>query len=95
MIRFDKLGDEPGAWEVSIAISQQFRGKGIGGMALHEACAEMEANGAARSLRAKIRRHNHPSLRLFERCGFSPEGCEGELILFARRQAIANPRKRR
>jgi RimJ/RimL family protein N-acetyltransferase len=86
MVRFDKMTEEARAWEVSIVMSPQFRGRGFGSLALRDACAEMETRDDTLLLRAKIRRHNHPSLKIFERCGFSPEGREGEFVLFARRR---------
>ena len=71
MVRFDRLHTPRNAWEVSIVISPRLRGKGLGGVALAKACAEMAARHSECVFAAKVRPRNIPSIRMFERCGFS------------------------
>jgi RimJ/RimL family protein N-acetyltransferase len=89
MVRFDQSERDSGLWEVSIAINPEFRGRGFGVIALRMACAEILADGKAHVLNAKVRHENHPSLRLFERCGFNEESRDNEFV-FLRRTDFEN-----
>jgi UDP-2,4-diacetamido-2,4,6-trideoxy-beta-L-altropyranose hydrolase len=63
-VRFDRLAD--GARRVSITVSPDRRGRGLGRALLHAACREV----APSRLVAEIRDDNAASKRLFRGCGF-------------------------
>ena len=71
MVRFDRVQPRRNVWDVSIAINPPMRGRGVGGIALAKACAQMEARHGACVFAAKVRPRNIPSIRMFERRGFS------------------------
>lgn len=66
MVRFD---DEGGSAAVSILLAAQYRGRGLSGPVLS---AAMRASTLGRgNLRARVKRDNRASLRLFQSLGFS------------------------
>jgi phosphinothricin acetyltransferase len=87
-----------GVAEVSVYVSQQARGAGVGAALLRELVAASEAAGIW-TLQAGIFRENHASLRLHEKCGFrvlgvrQRVGCLAgvwrDVVLMERRSATA------
>lgn len=87
-----------GVAEVSVYVSAQARGAGVGGALLRELVRASEAAGFW-TLQAGIFPENHASLRLHEKCGFhvlgvrQRVGCLGgrwrDVVLLERRSAIA------
>ena len=84
MVRFDRVDDNPKAWEISIAINTRFRGRGLGARVLTLACAIFEERQRMSTLRAKVRHGNIASLRIFERCGFSRSAMDCNYVVFQR-----------
>lgn len=79
MVRFDRAGDEPPMFEISINVAPEARGSGLGRTILAQACARAAQETGAKVLFASIREDNPPSRRIFEACGFVPHGsAEGE-----------------
>ena len=87
-----------GVAEVSVYVSAQARGAGVGGALLRELVRASEAAGFW-TLQAGIFPENHASLRLHEKCGFhvlgvrQRVGCLGgrwrDVVLLERRSATA------
>ncbi|GGY46339.1 GNAT family N-acetyltransferase [Parvularcula lutaonensis] len=63
-----------GVWEVGIMTCPEAQGRGIGGEALRLAMDEVDRLYRPRRIEADIDPDNTPSLRLFERHGFTSEG---------------------
>lgn len=73
MVRFNQSrAGEPA--EVSINVSPEARGRGIGGLALEGALHHFDRESGSTPLVADIKRGNHASRRLFTRVGFRPRG---------------------
>jgi RimJ/RimL family protein N-acetyltransferase len=83
-IRFDLIDTDKKLWRVSIMMSPEFRGRGLGNASLSLACAEMVRCYSDCSFTAEARRFNAPSLRIFERCGFSPTSATDDFITLSR-----------
>ncbi len=83
-VRFDLIDIAKNLWRVSITMSPEFRGRGLGSASLSLACAEMVRCYGDCSFTAEARQFNAPSLRIFERCGFSPTSATGGFITLSR-----------
>jgi ribosomal protein S18 acetylase RimI-like enzyme len=66
VVRFDCKKTDVLAYDVSITIAPQHRGKGFGANVLADACSYM----GDYTLDAEVRKDNTASRRLFEQCGF-------------------------
>lgn len=82
-IRFDKIGISQ-AWEVSIVMCPEFRGRGLARAALEIACAELKATKEIFELKARVRHQNLRSLQLFERSGFQQEAADVSFVFLQR-----------
>lgn len=73
-VRFDRLPEREGGWEVSITVSPAFRGTGMAGRALRaaEGLLLQEHPEAAITFVAEMLLTNQPSRRLFAAAGYSP-----------------------
>lgn len=71
VVRFDHTGD---AWLVSINLAKDARGRGQSADILKQAIALFRATHGDRTLLADIKKDNAPSVKLFERCGFTKTG---------------------
>lgn len=78
-VRFDRLPERSDAWEVSITVSPDFRGKGMAGQALRaaEELLLREYPDAAVSLVAEMLLSNHASRRLFAAAGYQDPATPG------------------
>jgi UDP-2,4-diacetamido-2,4,6-trideoxy-beta-L-altropyranose hydrolase len=74
MVRFDRNGDEA---LVSINVNPAFRGRGIGGMALAQACERYLADAPLARLVAEVRAENQASIKIFTAAGFTEQGRGG------------------
>ena len=75
MCRFDSV--KPSVFSVSINVGPDFRGKGVGGIVLRSAISFLrEEVDEPLEIQAIVRQSNSPSLRLFEKTGFSVFGEE-------------------
>lgn len=74
VVRFDLLADRPAGWEVSITVSPDFRGTGMGGRALRaaEELLRGEHPDTEITLVAEMLKTNHASRRLFAAAGYEP-----------------------
>lgn len=73
-VRWDAVPEEPGAWEVSITMSPDQRGRGLAGSVLAAAERWLAAHEPdASRLLAGILTGNAASERLFERAGYLPD----------------------
>ena len=71
----EKIGGAPGEGYVTIYISEDSTGQGIGPAALREAVAEYcKARRKTCLVRALVRSDNGPSLKMFKRVGFRRDG---------------------
>jgi RimJ/RimL family protein N-acetyltransferase len=71
--RYDRLDGDATAWEVSITVGPDVRGRGLGGATLAASDAWLlDAEPAARRIVAHVRPANEASRRLFERHGYAP-----------------------
>lgn len=68
--------EEPGVAEVHIALDREFRSKGLSVPAMRIACALATREARLRTIRARVRRWNEPSMRLFRSAGFVEESQE-------------------
>ena len=68
MIRFDEKED--GKTEISIAVSPEMRGRGIGTSLLELGCRTHLNNWDKKSIFATIKKVNEISIKIFTRCGF-------------------------
>ena len=63
--------DANGTWVISVNLDPRFRGQGISSALVEVAVSEFAGRIAdVRTIRALVRHHNAPSLRLFTRLGF-------------------------
>ena len=69
MVRFDADGS---AWEVSINLAPETRGRGLARKVLSEAEALFFRRHPGSSVLAYVRADNAPSIRLFDRAGYEP-----------------------
>lgn len=83
MVRFDRVGE---TWEVSINVAPRARGRGLGAPLLDGALKVFAGLHPDATILAVIKPENVASLRLFEGLGFQPEGGDGALLHFSRRQ---------
>ena len=83
-VRFDFIDIDKNLWRVSIMMNPEFRGRGSGSASLSLACVEMERRYGDCSFTAEARPFNAPSLRIFERCGFSRTSEVDGLITLSR-----------
>ena len=75
MCRFDLL--KAGVFAVSINMGPNFRGRGLGGTVLQSGIAFLKGEvGAPVAIEAVVHESNSPSLRVFEKTGFSVFGQE-------------------
>lgn len=74
VVRFDLLADRRDCWEVSITVSPDFRGTGIGGRALNAAEELLLGDhpDVGITLVAEMLTTNHASRRLFAAAGYQP-----------------------
>lgn len=79
MVRFDRDGE---AWEVSINVAPDARGRGHGAGLLAAGLEAFAGLHPAAHIHAVIKRENAASLRLFEGLGFRPSGADGDLLHF-------------
>ena len=68
MVRFDRR--PPSAWEASILLAPQARGRGLGRPLLESALGRLEALRGPTVVLAQVRDSNTASIRLFESLGF-------------------------
>jgi UDP-2,4-diacetamido-2,4,6-trideoxy-beta-L-altropyranose hydrolase len=78
VLRFDRLSDGEGGWEVSINLRPDARGGGLGAMLLGAACEEIGKSEGDVRLEAVIHRDNIASQRVFARLGFRRSGRVGK-----------------
>lgn len=80
VVRFDSVRNDVMAFDVSITVAPQHRGKGLAFDVLREACSYMEDF----TINAEIRKENTASRRLFERCGFEEIDRSGGFLNYVR-----------
>jgi RimJ/RimL family protein N-acetyltransferase len=80
VVRFDSVREDVMAFDVSITLAPQHRGKGLAFDVLHEACGYMQDF----TIRAEVRRENTASRKLFERCGFEEIGRSSGFLNYVR-----------
>lgn len=73
-VRFDLR--TPGEAEISVTVAPGARGHGVGTAAVRRACLQLADETDVRSIVARVKTGNTPSLRLFEKAGFLDEGGE-------------------
>jgi len=73
VIRMD-LTDAGNEAEVTVAVSEGFRGRGLGRRIIRKAAEKTLGETSAESVTALIREDNEPSIRAFEAAGFEREG---------------------
>ena len=79
VVRFDR-GDD--AWEVSINMAPERRGRGLGIDALQRAARWLTVHEGAARIRAQVRTENDASLRTFASAGYVEERRdEGRVVL--------------
>ena len=66
------------AWLISMWVSPEVRGRGVG-EALIDAIVEWARAGGARRLLLDVGDHNQPAIALYARMGFEPNGTTGTL----------------
>ena len=67
-VRFD--GNEEGKYEISLLLSSEFHGQGLGKLSLREGLALLKNNILEGTIVARVHSSNIASLRLFQSCGF-------------------------
>lgn len=89
-IRLDEVERRPAGSEgdgrtagLSICMSPAVRGQGLAQACLLAALFQAQQLGF-KTVRAEIHEENAASLRLFDRCGFEPEGRDGAFVLVSR-----------
>ncbi len=84
--RYDRLDAGAGAWEVSISVGPEMRGRGLGGATLRASDGWfLAAEPAADRVVAHVRPANEASRRLFERNGYAPATSgEPDMLRFER-----------
>lgn len=85
MVRFDDDANNTAA--VSINLNPEWRGKKIASTFLNEAITQFQRDNTV-ILTAEIKPHNIPSIRCFERCGFSLYDTFDDVLLFKNKQGI-------
>jgi RimJ/RimL family protein N-acetyltransferase len=91
--RYDRLEADAAAWEVSISVGPDVRGRGLGGATLRASDRWLlDAEPAAERIVAHVRPENDASRRLFERNGYAgvPSGEPG-MLRFERRRGTGAP----
>ena len=85
-LRYDRLDSDPGAWEVSISVGAEVRGRGLGGASLRASDAWFfAAEPSAERVVASVRPANDTSRRLFERNGYAPVASgESDMLRYER-----------
>lgn len=81
MVRFDLTGE---GWLANINIAPDRRGQGLGREFLFESIAFLQLEKGAAKILAEVNADNLPSLRIFEKCGFSIDGRTGRLLHLSR-----------
>jgi spore coat polysaccharide biosynthesis predicted glycosyltransferase SpsG/RimJ/RimL family protein N-acetyltransferase len=73
-VRFDEIGKSPHEWEISIALSQEKRGQGLGDRLLKAAEDNLrsQCEGPVR-ISALVKADNHTSSKLFARNGYDED----------------------
>lgn len=66
VVRFDSMKSDVMKFEVSISLASAFRGQGLSGLVLRDACQYMSEY----TIDAHVKQENIPSRKLFESCGF-------------------------
>jgi ribosomal protein S18 acetylase RimI-like enzyme len=69
---------------MDIAVTPEFRGRGIGTALLEQLMAEAESSGRSLSIHVEM---DNPARVLYERLGFVPEGTHGVYVLMRWAQA--------
>ena len=80
IVRFDRLQES--LWEVSITITPEARGRGLGRRLLEMALECLHSVDASAEVLAVARLSNAPSVRLFLSLGFNRESDDGEFVRF-------------
>lgn len=78
VVRFDAAKDDLMAYEASITIAPEARGKGIARLILADACGFFSEF----AITAEIRHDNIASRKVFERCGFDEIGRSGGFLQY-------------
>jgi ribosomal protein S18 acetylase RimI-like enzyme len=78
IVRFDRLQET--LWEVSITLTPEARGRGLGRRLLEMALECLYVAHAPTEVLAVSRLSNEPSVRLFLSLGFNRESDDGELV---------------
>ena len=78
IVRFDRLHES--LWEVSITLTAESRGKGLGRLLLEMALECLHVSHASTEVLAVARLSNEPSVRLFISLGFDRKSDDGELV---------------
>ncbi len=79
MVRFDETDDKSSV--ISIAVSPEMRGKGIGTELLGLGCSTYLKNWKNKTILATIKKINVISIKLFTRCGFKTRSEDDEKIV--------------
>lgn len=80
VVRFDALRSDVMRYEAGITMAPKYRGMGWAGSILAQACNCMQEI----TISAEIRRENHASRHIFERCGFDEVGRDAGFIKYRR-----------
>lgn len=81
MVRFDHR--DCGGWEVSITVTPEMRGKGMGSQLLKTSLAHFFSVNTDTFLLAEVKRQNVASCHLFESLGFTSISCEGDIFRYS------------
>jgi ribosomal protein S18 acetylase RimI-like enzyme len=81
MVRFDLTDD---AWLANINIAPDSRGRGLGSKLLLESIGFLHHEKGAAKILAEVNEDNLPSLRVFEKCGFSVDDRHGRQLYLSR-----------
>lgn len=84
MVRFDFSGE---GWLANINVAPDCRGQGWGNRLLFESISFLDEEKGASKILAEVNADNLPSLRIFEKCGFSIDGRDGRLLHLSRTPA--------
>ena len=79
-IRFDEVSRN--TFEVSIAISNSYRGNGLGKTALMQGLEKLEELSVVSKVIARVHVDNVISKITFKKCGFSESGQDGNFLFF-------------
>jgi RimJ/RimL family protein N-acetyltransferase len=69
-VRLERGAD---SWEISVALAPERRGTGLGAALIQAGVEQLAAEGTEGQMEAWIRVGNEPSMRAFERAGFSED----------------------